>query len=244
MPMVGKSVQFRGIDNAVKAYENMEIPRWGLFQGTQFLMKYGGTSMKEGAELLEQYLNALDLRSADSNTYTLCIYDTAEKINSATKYDASFNFRLVDNIDAYNESKGTGVLHNRIAGIEEKLNTLLQDPIAEEPTAKDQLIGALSKILEVPQVQAALAQKLMGIIDGVGNTITGIFSPAQPQPVRAAIGTVTKTTVDQENERLQEAINILAPLDPQLGTHLLKLAQVAQKDPAKYQLMITMLNTM
>jgi hypothetical protein len=244
MATVGKSVQFRGIDNAVRAYENMAIPRWGLFQGTQFLMKYGGTSMSEGSELLSEYLNALDLRSADSNTYTLCIYDTAEKINSATKYDASFNFRLVDNIDAYNDNRLTGATAQRIAGIEEKLNALLADPEPEEVTPKDQLIGALSKILEVPQVQAALAQKLMGIIDGVGNTITGIFNQAQPLPARAAIGNVQKTTVEQENESLQQAINILAPVDPQLGTNLLKLAQIAQAAPEKYRLLITMLNTM
>lgn len=240
MPTVGKSVQFRGIDNAITAYENMEIPRWGLFQGSQFLMKYSGSNMKEGAELLKQYLDALDLRSADTNTYTLCIYDTAEKINSATKYDASFNFRLVDNIDAYNGNKMSGVVESRIAGIEEKLNRLLEDPETAEPTAKEQLFGALGKILEVPQVQAALANKLLGIIDGVGNTLTGLFNGA---PQRAAIGTVTSnSTVLDENAKLQQAVNILVQVDPQLGTHLLQLAMVAEKDPKKYEQLISMLN--
>lgn len=246
MPTVGKSVQFRGIDNAVKAYENMDIPRWGLFQGSQFLMKYNGTNIKEGAELLQQYLDALDLRSADSNTYTLCIYDTAEKINSATKYDASFNFRLVDNIDAYNGNKMSGLVENRIAGIEEKLNQLLADPEPAEPSAKDQLLGALGKILEVPQVQQALAGKLLGIIDGVGNTISGLFMPAGTQ--RAAIGNITtvnpdiEQTAKDENTRLQQAVGMLARVDPQLGTHLLKLAYIAEGDPVKYQNLISMLN--
>jgi hypothetical protein len=243
MPTIGKSVQFRGIDNAVTAYGNMEIPRWGLFQGSQFLMKYSGTSMKEGSELLSQYLNALDQRSADANTYTLCIYDTDEKINSATKYDASFNFRLVDNIDAYNSNKMSGLVENRIAGIEEKLNLLLADPEPEEPTAKDQLFGALGKILEVPQIQHALANKLLGIIDGVGNTLSGLFtSPGQPSQ-RAAIGTVTTGAAEMdETTKLQTAVGILAGIDPQLGTHLLHLANVAAKDPKKYEQLISMLN--
>lgn len=236
MPTVGKSVQFRGIDNAIKAYENMEIPRWGLFQGSQFLMKYNGTNMKEGAELLEQYLNALDLRSADSNTYTLCIYDTAEKINSATKYDASFNFRLVDNIDGHQANKYAGINEQRLSGIEEKLNQLLpQDDEIEELTPAAQLWATVGKILEHPQIQQALAQKLVGVIDGIGNTVGAMFR----QP--AAIGSAPAANVQDENQRLQQAVNILAAIDPQLGTHLLQLATVAQSDPEKYNSLIGML---
>lgn len=242
MPTVGKSVQFRGIDNAVKAYENMEIPRWGLFQGSQFLMKYNGTNMKEGAELLEQYLNALDLRSADTNTYTLCIYDTADKINSATKYDASFNFRLVDNINEYQAGK-TGFLENRIAGIEQKLNDVL-DPAQDEPaelTPTQQIWATVGKILEHPQIQQALAQKMVGVIEGLSNTLGGVFK----QPV-AAIGSAPaavapNTTIQDENAKLQQAVNILVTIDPQLGTHLLQLAQVAAADPEKYNTLIGML---
>jgi len=243
MPTVGKSVQFRGIDNAVIAYENMEIPRWGLFQGSQFLMKYNGTNLKEGAELLQQYLDALDLRSADSNTYTLCIYDTAEKINSATKYDASFNFRLVDNIDGYQAGKN-GFLENRIAGIEQKLNQVLE-PGPDEPaelTPSQQLWATVGKILEHPQIQQALAQKMVTVIDGLSTTIGGIFK----QPV-AAIGSagapaaVVNSTVQDENAKLQQAVNILVTVDPQLGTHLLQLAQVAAADPEKYNSLIGML---
>jgi hypothetical protein len=242
MATVGKSVQFRGIDNAVKAYENMEIPRWGLFQGSQFLMKYSGTNMKEGAELLDQYLNALDLRSADTNTYTLCIYDTAEKINSATKYDASFNFRLVDNIDSYQGNKVSGMLENRIAGIENKLNEVLQpDEEPEELTATQQLWATVSKILEHPQIQQVIASKLVGIIEGVSNTVGGLFAqPGYPAAIGAAPA-AQKRDVQDENRKLQEAINILDPLDPLLGTHLLQLAQVAAADPGKYNSLIGML---
>lgn len=242
MPTVGKSVQFRGINNAVNAYSNMEIPRWGLFQGSQFLMKYSGTNMKEGAQLLEDYLNALDLRSADTNTYTLCIYDSADKITSASKYDASFNFRLVDNIDGYRENKISGSLEMRIAGMEQKLNEVLT-PAEDEPeelSPMQQIVTTLGKILEHPQIQQVLATKLVGIIDGVSNTVSGLFS-AQPLPV-AAIGTVQPVPVPgSENQKLQEALNILADIDPMLGSHLLQLAVVAKSDPEKYNSLIGML---
>jgi len=245
MPTLSKSVQFRGIDNAIKAYENMKIPRWGLFQGSQFLMKYEGRDMNEGADLLQQYLESLDQRSADGNTYTLCIYDTDQKINSATKYDASFNFRLTDNINEHMQTKLSGVMETRISGIEEKLNQLLADPEEEEElTPKDQFFAAIGKVLEHPQIQQLLAQKLVSIIDGVGNTVSGIFKPAQLPT--AAIG-ATKTPgpdVEAENAKLQQAITMLIEVDPQLGTNLLKLAGIAVADPSKYNLMITMLKSM
>jgi hypothetical protein len=238
---IGKSVQFRGISNVVKAYVNMDVPRWGLFQGNQFLMKYDGNEVSEGKQLLEDYLEALDLRSADGNTYTLCIYDNpAGKINSATKYDGSFNFRLVDNFDDHAQSRMSGVYEQRIKGLEDKITELTTEPEDEpEPSAMQNLWGAVGKILEHPQVQQALAGKILTLIDGVGDTITGIFKPvAKMRP--AAIGTTTD--VNAENAKLQEAVNILVKVDNQLGTHLLQLAKVAEADPKKYQSLISMLN--
>lgn len=238
MPTVGRSVQFRGIKNAVKAYENMDIAPWGLFQGTQFLMKYEGTSVEDGSALLQEYLSALDLRSADSNTYTLCIYDSpGVKINNSTKYDASFNFRLVDNFADHADTKIAGTYENRLAGIEETLKQLVT-PEPEELTPKDKLWDAIGKILEHPQVQQALATKVLTIVDGLGDAVGSIFKKPGYRP--AAIGQTT--TAQSENEKLQEAVNILVKVDTQLGTNLLRLAHVAERDPEKYKTLIGMLN--
>jgi hypothetical protein len=242
---VGKSVQFRGISNAVKAYENMDVPQWGLFQGTQFLMKYDGSDVEQGAAVLTDYLNALDLRSNDSNTYTLCIYDSPGlKINSGTKYDASFNFRLVDNIEDHAMGRVGAAYSDRLAGIEETLKALTAEPEVEEVTPKDQMWSALGKILEHPQVQNAIATKVLTIVDSLGDTITGLF-PRKAAYQPAAIGAAPKANaVQDENAKLQEAVNYLATIDKQLGTHLLQLATIAKGDPKKYELMITMLNSM
>ena len=242
-----KSVQFRGIKNVLKAYTNKKVPAWGLFQGTQFLEKYEGDDQDEGEAKLRDFLDALDQRSNDTNTYTLCVYElpAGTKITSASKYDASFNFRIADTIEDHLQNKIAGSMEMRMAGIEEKLNSLMQDPEPEELSAKDQLFGALGKILEHPQVQQVLANKLLGIIDGMGNVVTGIFSPGPAQPARAAIGSAKQDDhVKSENEKLQQAVNILVTVDDNLGTNLLKLAAIAQTDPSKYKLLVTMLNGM
>jgi hypothetical protein len=241
-----KSVQFRGIKNVVRAYENKKVPAWGLFQGSQFLEKYEGDDTDEGAQLLQDYLQALDMRSNDMNTYTLCIYELPKgtKITSATKYDASFNFRLADTIEDHMQTKMSGVYEERIAGLEKRLADLAADP-DEEPTAKEKMWAALGQIFEHPQVQQVIAQRVVGIIEGVSSSIGNIFSPGKTFP--AAIGnTMAKkeTNVQEENAKLQEAVNILVEVDPKLGTNLLKLAQIAKADPSKYNFMITMLNGM
>lgn len=239
-----KAVQFRGIKNVLKAYTNKAVPAWGLFQGTQFLEKYEGADIEEGATLLRDYLEALDQRSNDQNTYTICVYEIpgGQKINSATKFDASFNFRLLDTIEDHLQNRIAGGLETRIAGMEQKLNELLDPetgPVELTPT--EQLWATVGKILEHPQIQQALAQKMVGVIDGLSNTVGAIFrQPGAP----AAIGAAPKAiNAQDENAKLQEAVNILVTVDPQLGTNLLKLAGIAKQDPAKYELLISMLKT-
>jgi hypothetical protein len=231
-----KAVQFRGIKNVVKAYRNKDVPAWGLFQQTQFLEKYEGADIGEGATLLQDYLEALDMRSNDTNTYTLCVYELTrgEKINSSTKFDASFNFRLADTIEDHLSSKMAGVYEERIKGLEDKINQL-SEPEEEEMTPQGQMWAMVGKILEHPQVQQAIAGKILGFIDGLGNTVGGMFK----QPVQRM--TIGGTNTQDENQKLQQAVNILATVDPQLGTHLLKLAEVAQADPSKYEQLIGML---
>jgi hypothetical protein len=240
-----KAVQFRGIKNVVKAYTNKKVAPWGLFQGTQFLEKYEGDDVEEGSTLLRDYLEALDQRSNDMNTYTLCLYEdpASGKINSSTKFDASFNFRLADTIEDHVNSKMAGAYESRIAGLEDRINELSAPETAEE-TPQEKMWNALGKILEHPQVQQVIAQRVVGFIDGLSGTLGNIFSP---RPYPAAIGNTmttnkTDTTAADENAKLQQAVNILVTVDDKLGTHLLKLAEYAKADPAKYLNLISMLN--
>lgn len=237
MPGVSKSVQFRGIKNVLKAYNNAKVPSWALWSGSQLFNKYEGTDMEEGSQTLEDYLLMLDQRSSDSVTYTLCVYETPGKINSGSKYDASFNFRLVDNIEDHVSSREASRYEARIAGLEQKIVEYEtgEDP---EPTAKEKMWDVIGKIFEHPQVQQAIATKVLSIVDGLGDTVGSIFKK-NPVARAAAIGNAVEM---DENGKLQLAINKLATVDPALGTHLLQLAEMAVKDPAKYNSLIGMLN--
>jgi hypothetical protein len=247
MPAVGRSVQFRGIDKVIEAYENMSVSKWGLFQSSQFLAKYDGDSLDEGAQLLEKVLEGFDLRSADTITYTLCIYDdlpAGEKIKNTTKYGGSFNFRLVDTIDGYNNQKqiaGTN-LENRIAGLEQKLLQSQVDPLHEVEPELSPVMQMLMRIVEHPQVQQKIAGVAVQFMDKITDGIGSVLNFKQPVAKVAGVETANEINMEIENQKLQQAVNILAEIDPQLGTHLLKLAEVAKSDPAKYNGMITMLN--
>ena len=53
---------------------------------------------------------------------------------------------------------------------------------------------------------------------------------------------VSKT--EDEIIKINQAVELLALQDPMLGTHLMKLADLARKDPAQYKMMLTMLNAL
>ena len=183
--------------------------------------------------MLDDYLSALDQRSNDTNTYTLCVYDLPKdsKINSSTQCDASFNFRILDTIEDHYQNKIGGALDARISGIEEKLDAVLH-PESEE-TEKPGVWDFMNKLFEHPQIQQLIVTKVMGLVDGIGNVLsTAVAGKA------AAIGSAD----NGETEKLQTAVGILAGIDSKLGTHLLALAQMAQKDPGKYNNLISMLN--
>lgn len=237
---IGKAVQFRGISNVLKAYTNNKVAPWAIYQGNQFLMKYEGDDLDEGADVLRDYLSMIDQRSSDTVTYTLCVFENPAngKINSGTKYDASFNFRLVDNIEDHQNSRIAGVYEAKIAGLEKQLADLSEP---EELSPREKLFEAMGKILEHPHVQQMIATKVVSLVDGLSDTIGGIFKKPFPASYPAAIGSVP-VDVNQENKNLQEAVQILITVDDQLGTHLLQLAAVAKKDPAKYKQLIGMLN--
>lgn len=241
-----KSVQFRGIKNVVKAYSNKKVPAWGLFQGTQFLEKYEGDDTDEGAQLLKDYLEALDQRSNDMNTYTLCVYEVpaGTKINSSTKFDASFNFRLADTIEDHITSRVGGLYEERLAGIENTLKTLVEPAEPEPPSVKEQMYAALGKLLEHPQIQQVIVGKVLLLVDSLGETVGSIFKRPQHVGAIGATSQAEPADANVENARLQEAVNILVTVDPQLGTNLLKLAGIAKADPAKYNLLISMLKGM
>lgn len=59
-----------------------------------------------------------------------------------------------------------------------------------------------------------------------------------------SMGDIPQAQITQDQaDKIQRSIAILAAVDPQLGDHLEQISNLAQKNPNKYRSLITMLNT-
>jgi len=244
MANVVTSVQFRGTANVVKAFENLGVPRWAVFQKNNLNEKYEGNDLTEGVETLQQFLSLLE-RSQTNAIYTLKTYEDLPEnkiIKPSTECDRSFNFQLWEN-ERF-ESPYSQYKNRQLDEITQRLDRMEALAVADNDNEHETegeavggfgLMGYLNKLLENPVVQ----QKLGAVI---GTWIDKIMPAAEPQqsyPV--AINGVQPDANDQV-QKIQAAIDVLFSVDPLLGDHLEHLAKVAKNNPGKYNNLISMLN--
>ena len=117
------------------------------------------------------------------------------------------------------------------------INKKLDEADPEEDDQEEKLTGIpamLSGILEQPQIQQAIAGKVVQMIERIGGILTlpaipaKIAGPLQEEPQRSQ-PEPKRIPQDQVN-KINEALTILVDVDPQLGDHLQKLAAIGSTD--------------
>jgi hypothetical protein len=102
----------------------------------------------------------------------------------------------------------------------------------DESPKRSGIAGMLNGMIENPDIQRAIASKIMGWI--------GVNVPARG-PAKVAGMAGQSVLLPGQPEKVQQALNILAGCDPELGDHLLGVAKIAQDDPGKYKWIVKML---
>lgn len=241
--MASSSIQFKGIEGVVTAYENRNVPAWSLWQGKQFMFKYEGPDLEQGAEQLEK---TLEMLSESSNAiYTLKVYEDVPggKIKSNTPDDGSFNFKINADTQLVTQNQYASLKHNnaiaeRLAAIEERLNEREEEN--DEP--EENRLGMIGTILEHPALQPIITQVLANIFttkksDAAAPPQTASVVPMQPVQ-RAAINGV------HDDAKILQAINDLKAHDERLADHLAKLASIAKNDPGSFNFLIATLDNL
>lgn len=245
---MGASVQFYGKESVLTAASNLDCSAWAVFISRQLFMKCESLDMHESLDKLQQCLDML----SESNTqavYCIKFFETDGqpiKINEKTVCTGgSFNFKLIDpethtagigNVASY--SLQINELKKEFAQLKEKLE---QTEPEEPETIGSMIMGAFKD----PQQ----FDHLMNIVN-MGRVLLGM-PPAQSQPM-AAIGSaqpgqtnqaqpMTEADEDMMRERFANAVDVLGKADPQFLEHLEKLAVMAQKEPGKFKMLISML---
>jgi len=249
------TIQFKGFDNVVKAFEYKEVDAWSIFDGKRLLHKgIGIDDLKQFLTLIMQSTNAI---------YTLKVYediDDARKIKSNTPDDGSFNFRL--NADEQDITFSQYQRTNNYKTVDERLGAI-EKLLAEDPEDEDELsfmdsIGkafekSIVGAIEEPDKPNFIADALKNIFNiqlpvskpAIGNvvhasTIAGLETGNENKPVP---GDIEKNNDAADRlQRLGNAIDILEKHDKKLVEHLEQLAKIAQYNPQKFESLLTMMN--
>lgn len=255
------SIQFRGLNEVLKAYENRDAQGWSLWDGKSFMFR--GIGINE----LTTTLESLD-RNGSTAIYTCKVYeeiDNVKKIKQNTECDGSFNFRLYDREEDGRYLPGRGLssvedrLNERMNQFEDRILKVLEnmtDP-GEDPGEQQQdgLMGTITGLLQDPDklgklinlgksifgqpVQPAYVGNVNKLTEGLGNGGDPSLSPSSLQTSQAA--PVTPEEYEARVNRLGVAINTLEKADNKIVDHLEKLASISVNKPDQFKMLIGML---
>lgn len=251
---ISNSVQFRGEDQVLAAYQKRNVPAWALFCNKQFLFKYEGKSLVEGLSQLREYLNMM---SDSVAVLTLCVYEdlpAKAKIKSNTACDGSFNFTLNTAGGAIAAGNGGYALlleQLKKERDEYRAEALTMQARVEELEDNEEkqsggFIGAIKEaimphlgsllqtILQPPHYSNIQASGAIGNAVVPGDNIPVVNAPVQQNVSMPAPASIEIT--EQELERVGAAYAMLRSNYSEILPVLEKLAGLCVNDPAKFKL--------
>lgn len=227
------SIQFGDKDSAIKAFENVDCPAWSVWQSKQLLFKGIGETD------LDAFLEMLAAGSTNA-IYTIRYYEgiTDKKhIKNDTPFDGSFNFKLNADSQQINNSQyavlaNKNELLSRVNGLDQKFDAIMskleeEEEEEEEPTNR---LGIIGEIIGHPAI-APLIPQVLSMMLGIKPGETA------PQYIPATVGNIPDT-------KMNEAIERLKLFDDRLADHLMKLANLAEKDPGTFKMIMQSLDAM
>jgi hypothetical protein len=244
--MRSTTIVFRGTAQVIEAYQANDIGPWAIVNGQTILCADESETVAEGVKTLEEMLKRLQQGNSRAS-FDLKVYKLKpgqEIVPNMPEY-RGFRFSLYgdDEMTPYEHGRKQGmvVYDERFAEMTREIAELkaaLAKAEEEEEEEKPSSVNAMiSGILNMPDVQRALSMKLIGLIDKViPMNMGGASRPA------AIAGVGGGSLLDPEQQqKVQQAINILCSRDAKLGDHLLGVANIAVTNPAQYDMLIKML---
>lgn len=252
--MASKSIQFFGRDKVIEAYDYAGIETWSIFQEKQFI------TAGAGAEQLSEFLQMLE-PSGSAAAYTLKVYrglDDPEKVTDKTECHGSFNFRLTEKpvqmqggtmsgpvrsmgvADAVSAKIAAIVTAEVNEAIDKKFNGGADED--KEETISDIVIGYLKEPERLLPVLGAL-RGLFAPVAGAG--LPAAIAGVQPAEIKRAgsVGAMPAVSQDEQQTRLINVLNRLEEKDTKILQHLEALADLAEKKPALFNMLLMQLDS-
>jgi hypothetical protein len=222
-------VTHKGIDQVLGLYELRETPFYAVYLGKDLQFTHTADDFEEGKQFLQKQL-AVPLANGCTAIFTIKFY---EQLDDKGRLDKNSelgvtNFRVLDPNQYQGAVNGISQdgypVRNAdlLAEIRDLKEQLAEQEIAEQP-------GILGGFLSNPEVQTKIVHVLGSI---VGNFISKMM-PVEPSP--------TIGSIDDQEQKISQALQVLRAADPLLGDHLLKLAGIAQNNPGQFKMLLGML---
>ena len=240
---MGATVQFFGLDNVMKAAENINCSAWGIYINRAMFTKYEGASLTESLAMLQRNLEALE-EAGTTGIYTLKFFEPRGKekikINEKTTCDGgSFNFKLIEPAEREAKLLAGSSQYGIISQMQKDIDALkkekqdLEDALSDEPDT----IGAV--VLDLIKNPAQLAQLI-----NVGRSLVGLPAKNFGAAIGALPGEAMPSDMPGQTsmDRLEHALDTLEKADPTLILHLEKLARLSVDNPKQFQGILSMLD--
>lgn len=225
-------VQLIGKDQVLSTFETLNAKSWALYQGRQFIV--GGV----GSDYLEAWLTNF-AQAGSTATYMLRAYETDDMPTSATgniDYIACISFKVCDPYDGMGIHGHNSTLVARIGALEKQLKDKDDD---QDESLNDILMGWLSDPVKLNHVAGAI-RTIFGNaqVAGVQSTATPLQTVSGVNPAPPAEST------EEMLVKVEGALDKLQKNDSHLIDHLTKLADLSERDPDLFNLVISKLDAL
>jgi hypothetical protein len=245
--MAQANLDRRGIDSILEGFNTFAeySPIFSVWQGKNLKFQSTDEDLQRGQDLLLSNLEALRQTGSDA-IFTIRFHKQTDRdgfVTDKTPYVGSFNFKVAEaqqlgNLAGTDTTSYNPVL-NKLDQILQQQNEL-QSRIAaleeteeeEEDTKQTDIMGLISGIAQTP-IGQQIVTSLLG-------AITRNMAPQQPTQQTVGLAGVP----DDEDLKIDEAIERLKAVDDQLGNDLLKLAEIAENNKGMFDMLISSLRKM
>lgn len=245
---MASSVDRKGIDSVIEGYNTFAeySPIYSVWQGRNLKFQFNDEDIQRGQDLLLNNLEAIRQTGSDA-VFTIRFHTTKDKdgfISDKTPYVGSFNFKVSEPTNQLGNLAGADYtsnspilskldkildqqneLQSRIAALEE------QEEDEEDEPKNNSVMGLISGIMETP-----IGKQL------IENAIGALFkniAPQQPAPKQVGLA-----GIPSEEEKIQDAIERLKTIDPEIADDLQKLAHIAETQKGTFEFLVKNLRSM
>jgi hypothetical protein len=239
-------------DEVIAYYENSDAVTFRCFAGTKpdpaylrYAFEETDMGMKaEGVEQLRGAVAKILSNKKNTNPYLLEVVHKAKgKGHKAVTTNITFQLNEIPSFGSMQQFQGGSdpALLQVLKGIGETNNLILSKLNAEEEEEPGALTGMpknpLIGMIERPEIQNVLASAL-------GEFLKKTFKLNSNAPSNDHLLMSGLNGVNMQDEKIQQAVQILKKHDPEIGDTLLKLAQLAENNPDYFKNLLMMLKQM